>query len=479
MNSQCFLWVLILAWLPTLAAALRYETFDRQPPNWIGLNNRNSHFSAREVRQDFGYSSQTSHAGGQPGEIGGLITPAGEAAYYAWPLGGPSPLTNELRAAGKLFIREGPGHFMVGFFNPATLKEWRTANSLVARINSRGKTTHYHVEYGTSKWRAGAGVIGHIVPGERITALEIPNGQVIDWELHYSPASDRTRGKLILKIGPHSGECEIDPDHFQDGLEVTHFGLFPITKTYDSPGEIYLDDLTINGRTFDFHADPNWEALHNRRQYLTEDTRPKFNFGWSPTAHAGGRPGELGGLIFRGDCREPARLGAYGDAISRVTLRQRLVAKGKVAMLRGLSDATASIGFYNSEESLRVNDSQKHSIPMDYLGLNIEGPSPDGFFFYPVYRVHGDGAGVPREIRRAPRIYPDGKVHDWSLVYEPAGNSGKIVVTLDEQSVALEIPADHLAVGASFDRFGICTPWVDGNSVTVYFDDLTYTSGPD
>jgi hypothetical protein len=27
---------------------------------------------------------------------------------------------------------------------------------------------------------------------------------------------------------------------------------------------------------------------------------------------------------------------------------------------------------------------------MDYLGINIEGPSSEGFFFYPVYRVHGE-----------------------------------------------------------------------------------------
>jgi hypothetical protein len=31
-------------------------------------------------------------------------------------------------------------------------------------------------------------------------------------------------------------------------------------------------------------------------------------------------------------------------------------------------------------------------------------------------------------------------------------------------------------MGASFDRFGICTPWIDGNSVTVFFDDVTYTA---
>ena len=68
-------------------------------------------------------------------------------------------------------------------------------------------------------------------------------------------------------------------------------------------------------------------------------------------------------------------------------------------------------------------------------------------------------------------------MHDWSLKYDPMGadQSGEITVTLDGESCSLVVDADHKTVGATFDRFGICTPWIDGNAVTVYFDDLTYT----
>jgi hypothetical protein len=116
---------------------------------------------------------------------------------------------------------------------------------------------------------------------------------------------------------------------------------------------------------------------------------------------------------------------------------------------------------------------------MDYLGINIEGPSSEGFFFYPVYRAHGDVArAYDRGMGEVLRIYPDRKVHDWELVYDPAGanGNGEITVSLDGQSCKLKLEPAAKAEGASFDRFGICTPWIDGNSVTVYFDDLQYTA---
>jgi hypothetical protein len=216
--------------------------------------------------------------------------------------------------------------------------------------------------------------------------------------------------------------------------------------------------------------------LNNRTNYITKDTRPRFDFGWSPTHFAGGRfAGELGGLIFRGDCREPKRMAAYGDRLSTLTLAKPFFARGKVSMLRGITDGTASIGFYNSKASLRVNPSQDQSIPRDYVGINIEGPSSEGFFFYPVYRDDANHARAG--VKGAPRIYPDAKTHDWSLSYDPngAGGRGLIMVTLDGQSCALPLESGVKASAASFDRFGICATWIDGNSVTAYFDDLEYT----
>jgi hypothetical protein len=52
-------------------------------------------------------------------------------------------------------------------------------------------------------------------------------------------------------------------------------------------------------------------------------------------------------------------------------------------------------------------------------------------------------------------------------------------VTLDGDSSIMELDPRAKTIGATFDRFGICTPWVDGNSVTAYFDDLEYTYAPE
>jgi hypothetical protein len=483
-TTQKWTWLVsVLAWATILssAAAVHQENFDGEPPNWEGVNNRNKFFEPKTVEQNFGYSATSRAGGGGPaGEIGGRINPAGEPAYYGYRLPTPLNLDLPMTAEGNLFVPGGSGHCLLGFFNTNTLNEWRTPNTLVARINNRGETFHCHLEYCTSRWRASAGVIGEIVQGERISPVEIPNRKVHRWKLIYDPNGAGGKGLLTFTLNNATARCEIVPEHRRaEGLIVTHFGLLPVLKSWDGAGEIWLDDVTINGVAFDFSEDPKWDGLNNRRIYVTADTRPKFDFGWSPTHHAGGKMvGELGGLIFRGDCREPARMAAYGDRLGTLTLKTKLEARGKVAVLRAISDSTASIGFYHSKHSMQRNPSQKQSIPMDYVGINIEGPSGEGFFFYPVYRTHSDEEiALGSNGGRSPRIYPDRKVHDWFLRYDPEGanGNGQITVGLDDQTCSLDLAPGHKTIGATFDRFGICTPWIDGNSVTVYFDDLTYT----
>src|SRR6266700_1383071 len=144
-------WFLILCLIPRISpAAQRVERFDKDP-NWDGHNNRQA--AAREIKQDFGYST-TANAGGKKGEIGGVITPAAEPAYYARKIP-PKGFDDELSASGTFAIADGPLHVLVGFFNADTLNEWRTPNTIALRLQGRGDFFYAYVEYCTSRWRAG------------------------------------------------------------------------------------------------------------------------------------------------------------------------------------------------------------------------------------------------------------------------------------------------------------------------------------
>src|SRR5689334_22374110 len=93
-------------------AAERFENFDKDP-NWDGHNNRAVRPEPRKIQQNFGYST-TSHCGGGAGEIGGLITPAAEPAYYAKEIP-KRTFDDPLTASGKLVSAGRQFHVLIGF----------------------------------------------------------------------------------------------------------------------------------------------------------------------------------------------------------------------------------------------------------------------------------------------------------------------------------------------------------------------------
>lgn len=475
------LFVTLAGMAGVVPAEERTERFDKDP-GWDGHNNRATTPEKRTVRQDFGYS-RTANAGGKPGEVGGFITPAAETAYYARKIE-PKTFADPLAASGTLLCKGRECHLLIGFFNAGTVNEWRTPNSIAIRLLGRGDVFYAYVEYTTGKWRAGGDS-----PGGFATVTDAKTGRVAlrgfktgvahAWSIKYDPAGNKGGGAVTVTLGGETAVCHLDDGHKADGATFNRFGLVPVLKSADGGGEVWLDDVTINGDADDFAKDPGWEGVGNRREYQTADVRPWFDFGFSPTNHAGGQgAGELGGLVFRGDCRYKDRLAAYGDRLKLLNLDKPLRASGKVALRRGVSDSTTLLGFYHSKDSLEVNPSQSSGFPKCFLGVAVEGPSREGFLFYPAYRVGGDGQGYAGGADR-PHILPDGKAHDWSLAYDPtaADGRGRVVVMLDGKSVALDLGAGDRKTGARFDRFGLVTTWIDGNAQRVYFDDLSYTCG--
>jgi hypothetical protein len=473
--------------LTCLAAAAvaeeRHESFDKDP-GWDGVNNRAREPGPRTITQDFGYSAGTSHAGGTPGEMGGLITPAAEPAYYARRIAAAS-FDDRLTASGKVFCKGPRAHVLVGFFNAGTLNEWRTPNTIALRLAVRGDRVYAYVEYATSRWRAGGDSprpfpMARDPKDGRERPQGFPADKAYEWSLVYDPKGDGGRGEITATFGGETAVCHLGPGHRADGATFNRCGLLTVMKHADDPGEIWLDDVTVNGEKEEFTADPGWEGHSNRRTYRTEEVRPRFDFGFSPTSYAGGEKGELGGLVFRGDCRFPGRMACYGDRLGDLSLDKPLRASGKVCLRRGVTDSTTLLGFYHSRDSMAVTDSQAHGTPPCFLGMAVEGPSREGFLFYPTYRVGGDGGGSAVG-NGPPHILPDGRPHAWSLEYDPAAaeGRGRATVTLDRQPVTLDLGKGHRSTGARFDRFGLVTTWIDGNGQKVYFDDLTYTARQD
>lgn len=477
---------LLPVWLLTIGTVAvadeRTERFDKDP-GWDGHNNRAITPAKRTIRQDFGYSG-TANTGGALGEIGGFITPAAEPAYYARKL---PPLTfrDRLTASGRLLCKGREFHAVVGFFRSTTVHEWRTPNTISLRLYGRGDVFYAYVEYGTARWRAGGDS-----PGGFATVRDPATGQskpkgfrtgvAHEWSLDYDPAGNHGGGSVTVRLGGETAVCHLDPGHKADGATFDRFGLMPVLKSADGGGEIWLDDVAVNGVAHDFGTDPGWDAVANRRTYETADVRPRFDFGFSPTHFAGGQSaGELGGLVFRGDARDPNRLAAYGDRLDDLSPNDPLQASGKVALRRGVSDSTTLIGFYHSTDSLATSPNPGSGWPKCFLGMAIEGPSRDGFLFYPAYRNRGDGQGHATAAE-SPPILPDGQSHIWTLSYLPsaAAGRGRMTVTLDGKQVTLDLGQGHRSDGARFNRFGLVTTRIDGNAQRVFFDDLTYTYRP-
>ncbi|HWB07348.1 MAG TPA: hypothetical protein VG796_30260 [Verrucomicrobiales bacterium] len=458
---------------------LKTDTFTTDPGlAWEGYHNRATDPGPRVISQDFGFSNST-NAGGSAGEIGGLITPAGEAAFYGkviTPLSFNDPLT----ASGVLNVPAGGGHTLIGFFNASTTNEWRTPNTIALRIYGRGTYFLAYLDYGTGLWRAGGGSFS----GE----AQIPTGTVdYPFSLTYDPNGAGGRGTVHATIGSYSSDMTLDPGHKADGAVFNRFGILNVMKSADDPGRLWLDNVTINGESHPFNSDPGWDARNNRGNYTSTNVRPRFNFGYSANSNfAGGQSkGEMGGDTFRGDSRvefNGTRMAYYGSRLGdTLNLTHPLHAEGKVAFRRGVSDSTTLIGFFHSTGSVRSNNAQDSATPENFVGAAIEGPSSEGFYLYPTYGLDQEGvrASGNRGTPTPPFIYPDGQSRHWSLDYQPDGNggTGNITITLNGQAVTLNLDAGHKQIGAQFNRFGIITTHIDGSGQTVYFDDLTYTFG--
>lgn len=468
-----------------IAANERHETFD-EDPGWDGINNRPDAKVTRTVVQDFGYSP-TTHCVNAPGEIGGTICPAARPASYGLRIA-PLSFSTHLSASGTLKCIAGKFHVQLGFYNSKTRNEWRTPNTISLRLLGRGDKFIAFTEYATSKWRAGGDSPGGFdtEPAADNNAKKrplkgFPLDQTLPWSLDYNPDGAEGAGLITVHLGEQNATCRIAPEHRAERAVFDRFGLMTVVKSATKGGEVWIGGLTVNGRKPDLKATDAWDADGNHETYRTTDVRPYGNFGFSQTHFAAGAgTGELGGLVFRGDCRYSDRMAAYGDRLEGLDLHAPLHASGKMAMRQGVSDSAVLIGFYHSNDSMAVSDHQSSLLPACFLGLVLEGPSREGFLLRPMLCTCKLDA-TENAIARGPHIYPDGTSHEWDLRYDPdgAGGAGAMMLRLDGKELTVPLKVGMKTSKTRFDRFGFVTTWVDGNGQRVYLDDLTYTFRPE
>ncbi|MCB9781344.1 MAG: hypothetical protein H6751_00050 [Candidatus Omnitrophica bacterium] len=453
-----------------IAESTRSEDFAKDP-HWDAVNNRIDPKNAKTVVQDFGYS-KTNHAGGEsPGEIGGRITRSLTKASYAKKIE-EKTLEDKLSASGQFAVpaAEGGSAMLFGWFNSDS-DGWRTPNSLAFRLDGNGGKYWVFFEYGTQAYGTGG---GDTFEGERYQTTSTPptpsGDKVHHWELSYDPEGADGHGEMTFTFDGETFTAPLLEGHKDQGAVFNRFGILN-QMTTGSDMEVYFDDITLDGEKFTFDQDPKWEGVGNHVEFQDKIVRPFHDFGYSETDHAGGEPGEMGGVVWRIEDSHPENAAYYGDNVGKLTLDDRLEASGRVSMLKAGADSAGMIGWFNSKTF------REGSIPRNFLGVQIEGPSRVGHYFRPAYmndQLVGENPG------QGPLIRPDGKQYEWKLVYDPEANNGlgEITVQLNGEKVSLPLRPGAREGGAEFDRFGMVTFLRGGHHVEIYFDDLTYTVGP-
>jgi hypothetical protein len=444
---------------------LVHEAFSKDP-GWEGKTNIPDSSVCVSKTQDFGYS-RTRHAGGAIGEIGGNVFRSLTPATYAkWIR--PRTLNDSLHASGKFTVThsEGGSSAIFGWFNHES-RGWRTPNSLVFRIDGEAGKFRVFFEYGTQTLKTGGGTTFEGRYQTTKTPMHLADGTSHAWSLDYDPNADEGHGEITFSLDDKIYKAPLAAGHKGEGATFDRFGIMNMQTSGDTM-TLWLDDLVIDGQREDFALDPGWEGRGNQATFTDCGIRPHHDFGYRRSNHAGGEPGEVGGLMWRIESFHPENAGYYADPIGLLSLDDELTASGRVAFRGAASDSGILFGWFNSRTAIGAP-------PANFLGLFIEGLSRVGHYVRPAFGTSDDIKDV---LTAGPVIRPDRTTHRWSLKYSPSANQGRgqITMTFDEQSVSMDLTAAARKGNAIFDRFGFLSWHRGGNYVDIYFDDITYTA---
>ena len=130
------------------------------------------------------------------------------------------------------------------------------------------------------------------------------------------------------------------------------------------------------------------------------------------------------------------------------------------------------MGYFNRAARMAaVQGEYKGNPPPQFMGIEVMDQTAIGYSFTAV-------CSPTQEIafeKRGPRLIPDRVKRPFSFRYDPgAGQAGRIIVTLGNDSFTADLTPEQRRTGANFDRFGLLNPRKGGKYVDLYFDDLNY-----
>src|SRR5205823_10547587 len=224
------------------------EDFSKNP-GWISSGN---HISFQDRKQggthDYGFSPETNHAGGRPGEIGGTFWRSGLYSYCADRVG-PLSLNDHLEAHGKIVLLRAPpdSGMYLGWFNSAerTNAPTQAGNFLGIKIGGPTRVGHYFVpSYATARSPKDQ----NVEPRRKRISIEQREGpllvpqKIVEWNLVYDPAGNNLNGVMQVMLDKETINLPLHDGDKSRGARFDRFCLFT-SHIGGSFVEIYLDDL--------------------------------------------------------------------------------------------------------------------------------------------------------------------------------------------------------------------------------------------
>jgi hypothetical protein len=222
-----------------------------QDAGWIGAGNHASYQNPEEGgAHDFGFSAQTSHAGGTAGEVGGMIWRSRAYGYYADRVG-PLTLADRLQASGKVVLNVGPpdSGMYLGWFNSAEKENSppQAGNFVGVKIGGPTRVGHYFLPaYATAKQTKIERSSGRQHPArlsvQRSEGPVLVPQEVFQWKVVYDPAGNGGKGAIEATLGNESVTLPLKDGDQAKGASFDRFGLFT-SHLGGSFVRVYFDDL--------------------------------------------------------------------------------------------------------------------------------------------------------------------------------------------------------------------------------------------